>query len=235
MASKKRSGCIKALIIGSIVCFVILVLFAVWFFSGSWLGDMFDFGPRGGMEAVSFIFDYCPHALGADVTPADIDKWYSPEAPRPRKARVLTSPRSVADWESGTEAFPLQNIVISLNMADKLSEVDSSEDVGLWRRVSAPGDEPVFTYSWFEERAIEDEAAPGFPIGLRHDPDLEKGKVLLTFEIRGRDPDSGTLKRERHRVTFVEQPEHDEDEPSFLVVSHVVEPLPPEPAEAPDE
>lgn len=238
MASKKRSGWVKGLIIGSIVCFVILVLLAVWFFffrfqlDGEFLDLDLHFGPRGFEHALVFVCQYTAYVLGQDVTRAEIEEWYSPEAPRPELGRVGDSLRFLPDGEPSIEGIPFQSVVVSQNIADELSAEYFSEEVGIWRRDSAPGDDPVFTLLFLD---IEDEAAAGPSIELRHEPDLEKEEVLLVFELQGREPDAGTLKRERHRVTLVEKPEDGEEWPPFLVTSHVVEPLPPEPAEAPGE
>ncbi len=239
MASRERSRWVKSLIIGSIVCFVILVVLGIWSltsFELDWEWDFGDlelpFGPPGFFEVVLFTGQYTAYVfeegLGEDVTRSEIENWYASEAPRPELERVRHSLRLLPGGEPGTEGFPVQGLVISQNIADELSQEYFSEEAGFWRRVSAPGDDPVFTYRGFEEQAIEGEADE-VCIELRHEPDLERGKVLLVFELWGKDRDSGAVKRERHRVTLVERSEGDEAWPFFVVVSHVVEPLPPEP------
>jgi hypothetical protein len=237
MASKKRSGCIKALIVSSIISFVFLVSVVALFLLLPWsceVGEL-DWDLWRTFEPLMFMLDYAGHASSDEVAKADLEKWYAPNAVKPDLERVDDSLSFLVDQDITIPNWFFRNVVISLNMGHDLSTLDSLEVLDIWQRISAPGEDPVFLMPLSLTGEEEDPDGGQINIEFRHNPSLEEDELHLVFELWGKDPDSGALKRERHRVTFVEKPEHDEEEPEFLVVSHVVEPLPPEPAETPDE
>jgi len=61
-----------------------------------------------------------------------------------------------------------------------------------------------------------------FDILICHEPLFKVGQILLSFEVSVRDSQSQLLRHRRHQLVFTANLEN---EPSFLVVSHVVETL----------
>jgi len=186
-----------------------------------------------GLDAAGFAFEYVGYVYAESEYHGDIARWYAPGAVRPdtKPGRLSTGLPPESDEKQCDRFLASLRITVELNLEDKLSKPCFSDKDGLYRRISGPGEPPVFVYPRHSSEQREDRQSDGDwrLFELRHNPGLAKGNVLLTFELRGTDVTSGALKHERHLVRFVENAAatRDENQPPLLIMSHTIEELPP--------
>lgn len=181
------------------------------------------------IEPIVFGVDYVSYVCAEtpEESLPNLGAWYDADAVRPDfdQVRGSLSFPGLQKEEASLDDWPVHDAVVSLNMMDG-EELAAGAVILDLKRVSEPGDQPVFTlivHSTDEEEDIE------VPIRYRHEADLPKNRMLLTFELWGGEPQTGERKRQRHQVAFVERPERKESESFFVVTCHTIEELPPPP------
>jgi hypothetical protein len=202
-------------------------------------------------DPLTFADEYANHVRAADEPEDELTRWqarcYAEGATIPDINETRARIKLPAGENVGSDDSPLRSIKVEMNILWYTGGGRQFEGA-FFKNISRPGDMPVLKLviatgpvEVGEPPREEAEEAIEYPVEYHHTSHIAKDRLHVTFELWGTDSQTGEPAGERHVVEFklLDALNPDDrhaqpraaDAPHFVVTSHTIEALAPEPDE----